>query len=119
MDELIAIVLFLVLGGCISLPVYLNYKAREKELETVIKLAERGADMQSLLNSMLTRRDTSRSDLRKGLLMIAVALPLIVFGISEGEAYIALIFGGIPLLVGLAYLTMAKSQKTASQDIES
>ncbi|MCB1665657.1 MAG: hypothetical protein KDI28_07730 [Pseudomonadales bacterium] len=118
MQELIAIVLFLVIGGCVALPIYLNYRIRSKELDTLMKLAEGGGDVQSMVDSLMRRHDTTRSDKRKGLLLLAVAIPLIAIGIIEAEVYIALMFGGIPLLVGLAYLLMAKSGKSMPQEAQ-
>ncbi|MCB1649425.1 MAG: hypothetical protein H7A05_03565 [Pseudomonadales bacterium] len=118
MDELIAIVALVIVGACFILPFYLRYQINLKELDTLTRLAEGGADVQTIINTLLKRRENPQSDKRRGLLLLAVAIPLIAFGVSQGEAYIALIFGGIPLLLGLAYLIMAKSKANTPQETQ-
>jgi len=44
-NNLIPIVLFIIVGGCILVPIYLRYLTNIKKMETLLKLAESGADI--------------------------------------------------------------------------
>jgi hypothetical protein len=60
---------------------------------------------------------TPRNDLRKGLIFLAISIPVILGGLVDGEVMVSIVLGGIPLLVGLAYVYMAKSAEPTERDI--
>ena len=109
MDFLVGIVLFLVLGAVVLVPFYLRYLTRAKELDALVKLGEGGADVQVMLAAMMKQQYSPQADKRRGLVLIGVALPVMAFGLFEGEALFLYMLGGIPLLVGFMYLMMARS----------
>ena len=111
MDSLIPIVLFLMITAIIVLPVYIWYLGRVKELETLNKLAQSNVEISTDLLKLMQRPSLPQNDLRKGLILLAVAIPIIVGGLVDGSIMVSIVLGGIPLLVGLAYVYMAKSAK--------
>jgi uncharacterized membrane protein len=117
MEDLIPIALFLVIAACIIFPVYFSHRTRVKELETLAKLADCNEEIRNELLRFMKRSTDPRSDLRKGVVLIALAIPIIVAFVVDGTMMVAIIFGGIPLLVGLAFLYMAKSIKTTERDL--
>lgn len=117
MDVLIPIALFLMIASIIVLPMYFWYLSRVKELETLSKLAQSDVDIRTDLLKFMQRPSLPENDLRKGLILIALALPIIVGGLIDGSIMVSIILGGIPLLVGLAYIYMAKSSKTTERDL--
>ncbi|MDT8364688.1 MAG: DUF6249 domain-containing protein [Nitrosomonas sp.] len=117
MGDLIPIVFFIVIAACIITPVYLSHRTRVKELETLTKLADCNEEIRNELLKFMRRNTDPRSDLRKGVVLIALALPIIVAFIVDGSGINSIIFGGIPLLVGLAFIYMAKSAKTTTRDL--
>jgi hypothetical protein len=118
MDFLVGIVFFLVLGACILVPRYFRHLTRTKEMEALVKLAENGTDVQLAVMALVRRQYSPQQDLRKGVLLMAVAIPLVTLGWVQSEPFIAIVFGGIPLLVGLAYLYMAKNAKPSADEAE-
>lgn len=111
MEALVAISLFLVLGLIVVLPVYIWHLGRVKELETLNKLAESNVELRPDLLKLMQRPSVPENDLRKGLILIALAIPIIVGGLIDGSVMVSVVLGGIPLLIGLAYVYMAKSTK--------
>jgi hypothetical protein len=118
-EAIIPIVLFLVIGACIMLPVYLRYLTRTKELDTLSKLSESSEDIRTDILKFMQRptMSTPRNDLRKGLIFLAISIPVILGGLVDGEVMVSIVLGGIPLLVGLAYVYMAKSAEPTERDI--
>lgn len=117
MENLVPISLFLVLGVIIVLPAYFWYLSRVKELETLSKLAQSSEEIRADILKYMKRPTTARSDLRRGLVLLALAIPIIVAGLIDGTPMVSIIFGGVPLLVGLAYVYMAKSAKPTERDL--
>jgi len=117
MEDLIPIVLFIVVGICIVLPAYFRYLGRLKELDTLGKLAESNEDIRADMLKLIQRPTMPENDLRKGLLLLALAIPIIVGSLVGDEVMISIILGGIPLLIGLAYVYMAKSAKPTERDL--
>lgn len=106
--DVVGVVLFIVIGLCILVPFYLAYLNNVKKMETLIKLAENGVDIKSGTTNLLTQEPGSLSDLRRGVIFIALSLP-IMLSLLIGEDYQeAAFFGGIPLCIGLAYLLVVK-----------
>ena len=118
-EAMIPIVLFLVTGACIMLPVYLRYLTRNKELDTLSKLAESSEEIRTDILKFMQHptMSTPRNDLRKGLIFLAISIPVILGGLVHGEVMVSIVLGGIPLLVGLAYVYMAKSAEPTERDI--
>lgn len=117
MDVLIPITLFLMIALIIVLPVYFWYLSRVKELETLNKLVQSDVEIRTDLLKFMQRPSLPENDLRKGLILLALALPIIVGGLVDGSIMVSIILGGIPLLVGLAYIYMAKSAKTTEREL--
>jgi hypothetical protein len=107
-DTLVPIALFLVIAACIIVPVYLRYKTRVRKMQTIVKLAESGGVVNTDMIKMLGQEGGPVSDLRKGLIFIAIAIPVLLGLLIQGEYAIAVVLGGVPLCVGLAYLVVMK-----------
>lgn len=117
MLDLVPIVFLIVLGVCVIVPVYLRYLTRGKELDTLSKLAEGNVEIRADLIKLIQRPSLPRNDLRKGLILIALAIPIIIGGLVEANLIVSIVLGGIPLLVGLVYAYMAKSVKTTEREL--
>lgn len=107
-DTLVPIVFFLMVAACILIPSYLRYKTRVRKMNTVVKLAESGGEVKAEMIKMLGQEGGPTSDMRKGVILVALSLPIIVGLLIAGEYVTAVILGGIPLCVGLAYLAVMK-----------
>ena len=116
METLIPISLFLMIALVIVLPVYILHLGRVKELETLNKLAESSEENRTEVLKFMRRPSLPENDLRKGLILLAVATPIIVGGLVDGSVMVSIVLGGIPLLVGLAYVYMAKASKTPARE---
>ena len=116
-DDLVPFVFFITIGLCVIIPFYLRYLSRVKELDTLSKLAEGNLEIRADLIKLIQRPSLPRNDLRKGLVLVALAIPIIIGGLVEGKLIVSIVLGGIPLLVGLAYIYMAKSARTAERDL--
>lgn len=117
METLIPISLFIMLALVIILPVYILHLSRVKELETLSKIAQSNEEVRADLLKFLQRPALPENDLRKGLILLALAIPIIVGGLVDGTVMVSIVLGGIPLLIGLAYVYMAKSAKTVERDL--
>lgn len=117
MDTLIPISLFLMIAVIIILPVYIWHLGRVKELETLNKLAESNVEIRADLLKFMQRPTLPENDLRKGLILLALAIPIIIGGLVDGSLMVSIVLGGIPLLIGLAYVYMAKSTKSTQRDL--
>ncbi len=107
-NDILPIVLFIIVGGCILVPIYLRYLTNIKKMETLLKLAESGADIKADTVKLLSTQAGPINDLRRGAIFIAISLPIIL-GLSLGQNYVeAAVFGGIPLCIGLAYMIVLK-----------
>ena len=115
METLIPISLFLMIATIIVTPVYLSYLSRTKELETLSKFAESSVENREVLLKLIQRPSLPRNDLRKGLVLLAIAIPIIIGGLVDGSVMVSIVLGGIPLLIGLAY--MAKSAEPTQRDM--
>lgn len=108
MDEMIAIVMFLSIAACIIVPFYLRYLTRIKRMDTIVKLAENGGEVKSDMIKMLGYEGGPTHDMRKGLVLIALSLPVLLGFFVADRLELAVFLGGIPLCVGLAYLAVMK-----------
>ena len=117
METLIPISLFLMIAVIIVTPVYLAYLARAKELETLSKLAESNVENREDLLKLIQRPSLPRNDLRKGLILLAISIPIIVGGLVDDAVMVSIVLGGIPLLIGLVYVYMAKSAEPTQREM--
>ena len=138
MDHLtgfVATVLFwVVLAGIILVPVYLRYQDRQRMHETLRIAFEKGQpvppELITALQSNIAPRQptTPESDLRKGIILVAVGLGLCGLGyglwyglmsVNDTAAYISggsiAGAGAIPGLIGVAHLVLwATRRRTTS-----
>lgn len=117
MEALIPITLFIMLALVIILPVYIWHLGRVKELETLKQIAQGNDEVRADLLKFMQRPTLPENDLRKGVILLALSIPIIVGGLVDGTIMVSIVLGGIPLLIGLAYVYMAKSAKTAERDL--
>lgn len=113
----VGITFIFVVGASVIVPFYLRHLSRVKELETLVKLAEGAGDLRENLLKLLEPRVVPHSDLRKGLIFIAIGLPLLIASLLDSQPIQATVMGGIPLLTGAAYLFVARlsNRNTNSQ----
>ena len=118
-DNLVAIFLFTAITACIIVPFYLRYKTRLRKMETVVKLAENGGEVNVDMLKMLGQEGGPTSDMRKGLIFIAIGVPVLLGLLAQGMTTVAVLLGGVPLCVGLAYLAVMKYGYTDASTNES
>jgi len=104
----VAIVLFLATTACIVVFLYLRYLARTRKMETIVQLAEKGVDVSEDTLRMMSQEGGPVSDLRRGVIFISISIPIIIACLIAGDVLRAVILGGIPLSVGMAYLVVLK-----------
>ena len=106
--DLVPIVLFLTIGGVVSLIYYFRYRTRQAIQETVRTALEQGQNLTPEVLERLTDSLQSRNaDLRHGVISITVGLALFAFGnlIGEEDARAPLMaISAFPTLIGFAYL---------------
>lgn len=103
-QELVPIVALIVLGGCILIPFYLRHLTGVKKLETLVKLAENGTNVNADTLSLLSRETGPVNDFRRGVIFIAISIPVIISLLISERYDLAILLGGIPLCVGAAFL---------------
>jgi hypothetical protein len=104
----------------ILVAVILYYRMRKTRLlhETIAKLVEKGLPIPEALLSPESAPRRKRSDLRTGIILIAVGLGLTIFfyavtGWVDGNGWA---IGIIPLLIGLGYVVAWKLEPTNRND---
>ncbi|MDP2283540.1 MAG: DUF6249 domain-containing protein [Pseudohongiella sp.] len=107
-DDLVPIVALIVLGSCILIPFYLRYLTGIKKMETLVKLAESGTEFKADTLNLLSREAGPVTDFRRGAIFIAISLPIIISLLIAGKYELAVLLGGIPLCVGIAFLLAIK-----------
>lgn len=110
-DSVVGAILFIVIGLCILIPFYLAYLNNVKKMDTLIKLAENGVDIRAGTSSLLSQEPGTTSYLRRGVIFIALSLPIILSLVIGKDYQEAAFFGGVPLCIGLAYLLVVKLSK--------
>ncbi len=110
--EWIPIVMFAAIGIVVGLFIYFRYRARREVQLTVRSVIESGQAMTpELLESLGEPPRPANSDLRRGVILMAVGAGFAAFGavLGEEEAMLPLIaVGSFPFVVGLAYLGLWK-----------
>lgn len=109
-DVLIPIFLFTSLVGVIWLFSHYNYKKRLTAHETLRLAVEKGQEVSpELVERMSYLNDPAKSDLRRGILLIAFGLAFISLGMliphDEPEAFRGMLgVSSFPIILGAAYL---------------
>lgn len=106
--ELIAIVLFMVVGTAMTLAFYFRFRTRREVQESVRMAIDKGQELTpELLRSLGEAREPKTADLRRGSISISVGLALIVFALAAGQEDLSrplMAVSSFPFLLGLAYL---------------
>lgn len=87
---------------------YLRYLVKVKRLDTLIKLAESGGEIKPEMVALLSQEGSAIRDLRKGLFAMALGIPIAIGCMVLDQPAMAAFGGGIPLLIGVAYLVVAR-----------
>ena len=87
--------------------VYALHSYKVKRLDTMLKLAESSGEVKPEMIAMLGSGGGPTDDLRKGLIWLALGVPLAIgLAIEAGAGPAA--FGCAPILIGFAYLAVMK-----------
>lgn len=112
----IPIVVTIVIGLVTWAYFHFRYKSRARAQETIQAALEKGQELTpELLDRMTGPKPREDSDLRRGLIAIAIGVSFALFGliIGEQDAVGPLIgIGAFPFLVGVAYLVMWRFGKS-------
>lgn len=112
-EELVPIVALIVIACCVLIPFYLRYLTGVKKIATVVKLAENGADFKAIL-SLLSRETGPVNDFRRGVIFIAISIPVTISLLIIERYELAVLLGGIPLCVGTALLLVMRYARHAN-----
>lgn len=118
----VAIALIFFPSATIVTSMYLRHRQRIKELDTLVKLAEGGQDVKLDLLTLMQQlsagpaTDKPRNDKRRGLIFLAVGIPLGLSLLIGGNYMEAILFGGTAILIGVAFLVMAGQDAPRAQD---
>ncbi|OFE13756.1 hypothetical protein PHACT_11940 [Pseudohongiella acticola] len=107
-DEWVPIAMFFCLAASLITFIYLRHVSQVRKMDTVLKLAERNGGVTDKMLQMLGENNTPRNDLRKGLILTAISLPVILGFVLQGNRDAAIFVGGVLLCAGLAYLAVMK-----------
>ena len=107
--ETFAIVLtvFGSLFGVVFVITYFLSKNAERKLEALVKIVEHGGEVQPNLLAQLSESAGATGDMRKGLIWLAIGIPL-TLAIGVGEGWDESLFGAIPVFIGIAYLVVMR-----------
>ncbi len=107
-EEMIPIVLFIVFGAVLGLSFHFRHKTRQ-ELQTTVRVAiDHGQELTpEVLEGLADSLNSKFSDLRRGVISIAIGLAILVFGflLDKEEAERPLMAISVfPFLVGIVYV---------------
>lgn len=106
MEELA--IVFTVFGsifGMVFVVTYFLTRHANHKLDALVKITEQGGELRPELLERLSAGAGPAADLRKGLIWLAIGIPLTV-GIALNEGWDEALFGSIPVFIGLAYLVV-------------
>jgi hypothetical protein len=85
-------------------------KNKNKKMDTLLKIVEQGGDVNPELMGMLETPDGPTSDLRKGVVWLAIGIPLTLAMMLNniGDDWATGFFGLIPVFIGIGYLIVMK-----------
>ena len=111
MEILIPIIaiIFVFGGAVLSIYLILLFSGRKttKKLDTLVKLVELGGQVEPEMLEILNEPMGPEADLRKGLIWVAIGIPLTLgLAMTGGDA--PWVFGLIPVFIGGAYLIVMK-----------
>ncbi len=91
-----------------GLLVYLFYRYKCQKLDTLLKLVESSGEIRPEIMEALSQGGGPTSDMRKGLIWLAIGIPFCAGLAVLADLGSAIIVGGVPLLIGVAYLIVMK-----------
>jgi hypothetical protein len=108
-----AIAIMFIFGGPVVftyLILHYSNKKTTKKMDTLVKIVEQGGNVNPELMEMLEEPHGPAADLRKGLIWLAVGIPLtLALTFNNGtDDWQGGLFGLIPVFVGIAYLIVMK-----------
>ena len=92
-------------------------KKTTKKLDTLVKIVEAGGKVEPEMLEMLNEPTGPDADLRKGLIWLAIGIPLTLGLMMTGDDA-PWVFGLIPVFVGGAYLLVMKITLDKKQEPE-
>jgi len=107
-SDWVGAVLFVCLAAPVIVFLYLRHVVRIRRMETVLKLAEHGGEVTGQMVALLSEGNSAVNDMRKGLILTGVSIPVMLGFMVQGNWSTAIFVGGIPLFAGLAYLAVMK-----------
>lgn len=117
MHDLVPIAVFVMVAVIVVVPRYLKSLERQKMAETLRAAIEKGQplppEMINVLTADVKPPPSPQRDLRRGMILLAVALALVVMGllIGQGEpdaTYPMIGLAAIPGFIGLAFIAMSR-----------
>ena len=113
--EWVPIVMFISIAVVIGLAMYFGYRTKKEVQATVRSALEKGQELSpELLDKLGDALPSPKSDLRRGVMSITVALAIGAFSflIGEEDAQGKLLgIAAFPFLIGVAYLGLQKFGK--------
>ncbi|MEM7762852.1 MAG: DUF6249 domain-containing protein [Pseudomonadota bacterium] len=112
-EEIIPIVMFLCLFGGVAIWLYFRARTRLSEQETLRRAIDQGQQLtDSMVEALTSYKPLPDRDLRRGLILLALAISLGAFGFlipdAEEAAQVFVALAVFPLLLSFAYLLMHK-----------
>jgi Na+/H+ antiporter NhaD/arsenite permease-like protein len=117
MHDLVPIAVFVMIAVIVVVPRYLRSLERQKMAETLRAAIEKGQplppEMINVLTADVKPPPSPQRDLRRGMLLLAVALALVVMGLLVGQGepdatYPMIGLAAIPGFIGLAFIAMSR-----------
>ncbi len=111
MDGMIAIagIVFTLGGPVLVIYLFLSYGHRRtvKKLDTLVRMVEQGATVDPEALSLLSEPGGAAADLRRGLIWLAIGVPL-TLAVAVNEGLATAVYALIPVFIGVAYLVLVK-----------
>ncbi len=108
-DTLVPLGLFIMLGTVVWLVVYFRFRSRQELQLTIRGAVESGQTLSpEALEDLMRAMQPKKSDLRRGLIWMAIALGLAVFSLTIEDADATAVTGAaaFPFFIGLAYFLL-------------
>lgn len=117
MHDVVPIAVFVMVAVIVVAPRYLKSLERQKMAEALRAAIEKGQplppEMISVLTADVKPPPSPQRDLRRGMILLAVALALVVMGLLVGQGepdatYPMIGLAAIPGFIGLAFIAMSR-----------
>lgn len=117
MHDVVPIAVFVMVAVIVVVPRYLKSLERQKMAETLRAAIEKGQplppEMINVLTADVKPPPSPQRDLRRGMILLAVALALVVMGLLVGQGepdatYPMIGLAAIPGFIGLAFIAMSR-----------